>query len=314
MEYKDYYRTLGIDNKATQEEIKKAYRNLAIKYHPDKNPGNNQAEERFKEISEAYEVLGDTKKRQQYDRLGANWKQYQQSGFEGWQGKRPHSRQHQYDFGDNSSDFFGGTSGFSDFFKMFFGGMGGSRGQDIFSSFSDLNLEKPGADLSGNLHISLNEAYHGTERLIDLGNEKIRVRIKPGAYEGLRLRVKEKGQRGRGGKAGHLYLTVHVSLDPGLERNGNDLIKEVPVDLFTALLGGEKEITSLSGKLKVKVPEGTQNGKQLRLRGKGMPVYDRHGQFGDLYLKLKVQLPERLNGEQKEMVKKLKASYYKQPI
>jgi curved DNA-binding protein len=313
MKYKDYYRALGIDNEATQEEIKKAYRNLAVKYHPDKNPGNNQAEERFKEISEAYEVLGDPEKREQYDRLGANWTQYQQSGFEGWQGKRQGSRQYQYNFGGNYSDFFGGTSGFSDFFEMFFGGMGRKRGQDIFGSFGDFNPEKPGADLSGNIHISLNEAYHGTERLIDLGEKKIRVKIKPGAYEGLRLRVKEKGEKGRGGKAGHLYLTVHVSPDPGFERNRNDLIKEVPVDLFTALLGGEKEITTLSGKLKVMVPEGTQNGKQLRLRGKGMPVYDRPGQYGNLYLKLKVRLPEQLNGEQKEMVKKLKASYYKQP-
>jgi curved DNA-binding protein len=314
MEYKDYYRILGVDKKASQDEIKKAYRKLAVQFHPDKNPGNNQAEERFKEISEAYEVLKDPQKRKQYDKLGANWKQYQQSGFEGWKGRRPGGgRQYHYEFGGDSSDFFGGASGFSDFFEMFFGGGGRQRGRDMFGGFGHFNAGKPGADLAGNLNISLHEAFQGTERLIDLGAEKIRVRIKPGAYNGLKLRVKEKGQKGAGGKAGHLYLTVHVSPDPHFERKGNDLIHEVTVDLFTALLGGKKEIVTLSGRLNITIPEGTQNGKQLRLRGKGMPVYDHPGHAGDLYLKLKVQLPEHLNHEQKDLVRKLKSSYHKQP-
>ncbi len=314
MDYKDYYRILGIDKKANQEEVKKAYRKLAVKYHPDKNPGNSQSEERFKEISEAYEVLKDPEKRKQYDRLGANWKQYQQSGFEGFQGKRPRSRQYQYDFRGDPSEFFGGPSGFSDFFEMFFGGGGRRKGHDFFGNFGNFDVEKPGADLTGNLNISLNEAYQGTERLIDLGNEKIRVKIKPGAYEGLRLRVREKGQKGTGGKAGNLYLTVHVSPGADFVRNGDDLMKEVPVDLFTALLGGKKEIVTFSGKLNIVIAEGAQNGKQLRLRGKGMPIYDKPGQYGDLYLKLKVHLPERLSSEQKELVRKLKASYHKQHL
>jgi curved DNA-binding protein len=314
MEYKDYYKILGIEKNTGQDEIKKAYRKLAVKYHPDKNPDNKKAEEKFKEISEAYEVLKDPEKRKQYDKLGANWKQYQQSGFD-FEGFRNQAgrRQHSHRFEGDPSDFFGGSSGFSDFFDMFFGGGGGgSRGQDIFGDFGNFGFEQPGADLSGNLTISLREALSGTERLIDLGNEKIKVRIKPGAYEGLKLRIKEKGEKGSTGKPGNLYLTVHVEKDPVYERRGDDLVQEVTIDLFTALLGSRKQISSLSGKFNISIPEGTQNGKQLRLRGKGLPAYDKPGQYGDLYLKLKVQLPQKLNREQKEIVKQLKESYQKQ--
>ena len=190
MEYKDYYKILGIDKKAGQDEVKKAYRKLAVKYHPDKNAGDKQAEDRFKEISEAYEVLKDPEKRKQYDRLGANWKQYQQSGYD-FEGARNRAgrRQYSHQFEGDPSDFFGRSSGFSDFFEMFFGGSGGRRGQDFFSEYGNFGFEQPGTDLSGDLTISLIEAFYGAERLIDLGEEKIKVRIKPGAYEGLKLRV-----------------------------------------------------------------------------------------------------------------------------
>src|SRR5690606_37747438 len=194
MEYKDYYAVLGVGKDATQEEIKKAYRKLAVKYHPDKNQGNKTAEEKFKEISEAYEVLGDPEKRRQYDELGANWKQYQQAGFNG--GPFGGARSYRYRTGD-SGDFFG--SGFSDFFESFFGS--GRRGA---SPFGDMDFDFPPSALTGEIAITLEEAYRGTERIVDLGGEKIRVKIKPGAYEGLTLRAKGKGQKSPSGRAGDL--------------------------------------------------------------------------------------------------------------
>jgi curved DNA-binding protein len=315
MEYKDYYQILGVSKNASQEEIKKAYRKLAIKYHPDKNAGDVKSEERFKEISEAYEVLKDQEKRDHYGRLGSNWEQYQKSGFDfdvfgrqSWKG-----RQYRYDFKGDSSGFFGDSSGFSDFFEMFFGG-GRESDAGFFSDFGKFDREVPGSDLAGEVPISLFDAYHGTERIIDLGGERIRVKIKPGAYEGLKLRISGKGQKGSRGRAGNLYLTIHMIPDSNYKREKDDLFKEVSMDLFTALLGGKKEIDTLSGKLNIIIPEATQNDKQLRMRGKGMPVYGQPGQYGDLYVKLKVRLPQRLTSEQKELVRKLKISYQKQYV
>jgi curved DNA-binding protein len=317
MEYKDYYQILGVSKDASKEEIKKAYRNLAVKYHPDKNSGDKKAEERFKEISEAYEVLKDPEKRKHYDRLGSNWKQYQQAGFDfnGFGRNRQKGRKYRYDFQGDASDFFGGSSGFSDFFEMFFG-QGKGRDAGFFGDFDfgDFDREVPGSDLAGEVSISLFDAYYGTDRIIDLGGERIRVKIKPGAYDGLKLRIHGKGQKGSTGKPGNLYLTIHVMPNPDYKRDKDDLFKEVTLDLFTALLGGKKEIQTLSGKLNIIIPEGTQNDKQLRLRGKGMPVYGKPGKYGDLYVKLKARLPQRLNKEQKDLIKKLRDSYQKQYV
>lgn len=312
MEYKDYYKILGIDKKASQEEIKKAYRKLAVKFHPDKNPGDKAAEDRFKEISEAHEVLGDPEKRKQYDELGANWKQYRQGGFNSGGGRKAYSQQgpggqYYYEFGGDASDFFGG-GGFSEFFESFFGRGRKRNGFSDAQGFENFKNDFPGGDLSGDVVITLYEAYHGTERILDLGSEKIKVKIKPGSYDGLKLRVKGKGEKGSYGKAGNLYLTIRVKKHDLYERRGNDLYMQVPVDLFTALLGGKQEVNTLSGTVNIHIPEGTQNGKQLRLRGKGMPIYGKSSR-GDLYVKLQVKLPEKLNATQKELVKKLKDSY-----
>jgi curved DNA-binding protein len=308
MEYKDYYNILGVSKNASQDDIKKAYRKLALKYHPDKNSGNKAAEEKFKEIGEAFEVLKDPEKRKQYDRLGANWKQYQNAGFNpsgnNFYGNNPGGQYH-YEFHGDPSEMFEG-SGFSDFFESFFGQSGrGSRG------FSKYGGNTSGSDMSGEVTISLQEAYQGTERIIDLGNEKIRVQIKPGAYDGLKLRIKGKGQKGITGTSGNLYLTVKVQTNPVYERKNENLFMQVPIDLFTALLGGKQKISTLSGDLNITIPEGTQNGKQLRLRGKGMPVYGKSG-YGDLIIKLNVQIPRQLSREQKELVYQLKDSFHKQ--
>lgn len=313
MEYKDYYKTLGVDKKASQEEIKKAYRKLAIKYHPDKNQGDKAAEEKFKEIGEANEVLSDPEKRKLYDELGSNWKQYQQAGYNPGAGRRKQYQGNQggqyYTFEGDPSDFFGGGSDFSDFFESFFGSRTGRAGGYSGSQgFGGSNANTPGSDLSGEIGISLQEAFAGTERILDTGTEKIKVKIKPGAYDGLKLRVKGKGEKGRGGQDGNLYLTIKVQTNSIYKRKGNDLYMEVPVDLFTALLGGKQEVQTLSGKVNVTIAEGTQNGKQLRLKGKGMPVYGKN-KNGDLYVKLLVKLPEKLNARQKELVKELRDSF-----
>jgi curved DNA-binding protein len=303
MDFKDYYSILGVDKKASQEEIKKAYRKLALKYHPDKNPGDKSSEERFHEIAEAHEVLGDPQKRKKYDELGSNWNKYEDGYYERSQSRGTQGGRRYYQ--GNPEDLFGDGNGFSDFFESFFGSMGESTRRGGSQREYGSAFEMPGADLTGNIPISLQEAYEGTERIIDLGGEKIKVKIKPGAYEGLKLKIKGKGAKGRNGRPGDLYLTVNVLPDKLYKRNGDDLFIDQPLDVFTALLGGKEEIDTLSGKLKIKITPCTQNGKRVRLKGKGMPVYNKSGQFGDLYVKLNVRIPERLTPSQRKALESI---------
>lgn len=298
MEYKDYYKVLGVSKSASQEEIKKAYRKLAVKYHPDKNQGDEASENKFKEIGEAYDVLGDPEKRKKYDTLGSNWKQYEQQGGARrgnpfGQGGGTH-----YEFEGDPSSFFRGGSGFSDFFEAFFGGgMGGGR-QAGFA----------GQDFEAKTTISLDEAYHGTERQVNIGDKQLRIKIKPGAYDGLKLRIKGKGGAGvQGGRAGDLYVKVSVEDKPEFERKGDHLYKEQPVALYDAVLGGEMMAETMTGKVKLKLSESTQNGKTLRLKGKGMPVYGKSNQFGDLYITIKVEIPEQLSAEERKLFEELKS-------
>lgn len=303
MKEKDYYKILGVAKNASPDEIKKAYRKHAVKYHPDKNPGDKAAEERFKEIGEAYDVLSDPEKRKKYDTLGANWRNFQEAGSS-YQGKPGSADQYHYEFEGDPSEFFNRAE-FSDIFDSFFGRSSQQGHTDFESGFTS---GRPGGDLAGEISITLQEAYTGTQRIVDLNGEKIRVTIKPGAYDGLQLKVKGKGAKGTSGRAGNLYLTIRVKEHSDLKRKGDDLSMLVPVDLFTLLLGGKQEIVTLSGKLQVTMPEGTQNGKTLRLAGKGMPVYGKAGQFGDLYIRINVVLPKKLTDEQKDLVRKLKES------
>ncbi len=307
MAYKDFYHILGVDKNASEKEIKKAYRKLASEYHPDKTKGNKGKEEKFKEISEAYQVLGNKEKRKQYDALGADWEQFQQSGSsfddfmqmrERFRGQKGSFRQQQPHGG------FGGETDFSDIFESFFGGQA--------SGFGASHRAQKGADVSGEISISLQEAYAGTERILNIDGDKIKLKIKPGAYNGLQLRAKGKGQKGGRGSAGDLYLRVRVDPHPVYERRGDDLYMKATIGMFDALLGGQVEVVTLSGKVNISIKEGTQNGKTVRLKGKGMPVYGASGRFGDLFITLDVKLPTHLTAAQKELLRDLKNSIKQQ--
>lgn len=316
MEYKDYYKILGVDKKASQDEIKKAFRKLAVKYHPDKNQGDKEAEAMFKQVNEANEVLSDPEKRKQYDLLGENWNKYQHAGaqpggnpFQGFNGFGGGGGSYHYE-GD-LNDFFAGAggaagnsgSGFSDFFEAFFGGprSGGTKKK------GKGNSRLKGHDLETEMEISLEEAATGATRLIQLEDEKLRITSKPGAYDGQRLRIKGKGGKGADSSShGDLFVRIKVRPNYSFTRRGDDLYREQYIDLYTAILGGETIVDTLTGKIKLNVTAGTQSGKQLRVKGKGMPVYGTNN-FGDLYVELKVKIPEQLNEEQKQLFEKLKS-------
>lgn len=306
MNYKDYYQILGVSKNAGQDEIKKAYRKLAVKYHPDKNQGNQESEERFKEISEAYEVLHNPEKRKKYDSLGANWKQYENTGS----GRPRYSKagggsasDESFYFEGDLGNLFGKTGGgFSDFFNAFFGSGAGSQ-----AGFGNRQQSFKGSDLHAELEISIPEAYHGTSRVLMVNGEKLRINIKPGPYNGQELRIKGKGGHGTGdGGKGDIYIKIKVPDDNLYRREGNDLILNVEIDLYTAVLGGKKMIDTLAGKLNVAVPKGAQHGSKLRLKEKGMPVYDKPGVYGDLYIELHIVIPKNLSSEELQLFKKLK--------
>lgn len=303
MDYKDYYKILEVDKNATQDEIKKSFRKLAIKYHPDKNPNNEQAEEKFKLINEANEVLSDPEKRKKYDELGENWRHFEQTGQTAG-GNNPFGGGKQQYYQGNPNDIFGnGNSDFSDFFEQFFGR--GSQQQNTQSGFKTPNFK--GSDYETEIEITLTEAYHGTSRIVQLENEKLRVNIKPGSYDGLSLRLKGKGQKANTPEYnGDLY--VHIKLTPNAQftRHDNDLHTTHTIDLYTAVLGGETIVDTLSGQVKVKIATGTQNGKTIRIKGKGMPIYGKTNLYGDLYIQLHVHLPEKLSDKQRELFEQLK--------
>ena len=310
MQYKDYYKTLGVSKNASQAEIKKAYRKLAVKFHPDKNPDDKETENKFKEINEAYEVLKDPEKRKKYDQLGSNWKQYENAGYGGaggggfggfdWsQFGGPPGGSRSYHFGGNMGDVFGDHGDFSDFFNMFFGGMGGAG----TTGFGGSRVAK-GQDLKAVLELSVDDAYHGTTRILNVDGRKLRVNIKPGAYEGQELRIKGKGVPGSGGGQNEdIHLRIKILSGTEYRIDGRNIIKEVSVDFFTAMLGGKLRINTPGGVVNVTIPKGTQPGRTLRLRGKGMPNQRQSGVNGDLLLRLKVEIPTELTNEEEKLIK-----------
>lgn len=308
MDYKDYYKILGVDKKAGQDEIKKKYRKLAQKYHPDRNPDNKQAEEKFKEIQEAYEVLKDPEKREKYDRLGANWKQYQHAGagaggfdFSGW-AQSGGGRQYRGSF----DDMFGGAGGgFSDFFQSFFGG--GFSGHQGFGGRSQGgHRQMKGRDYEANIRLNLTDAYHGTSTVLNVDGKKIRVNLKPGVRDGQTLRVKGKGGASpAGGPNGDLLLKLKVANNTHFKVDGTDLHLVLDVDLYKALLGGKVPVNTMEKSIYINIPAESQNGKVMRLKGMGMPVFGKPGTRGDLYVKINVSLPKNLSDEERKLLEKL---------
>lgn len=297
MEYKDYYKILGVKRNASEAEIKRVYRSLALKYHPDKNP-SSEAADRFKEINEAYEVLGDPQKRAKYDRLGSSYKAWERMGGQAgnfdwsqWMGGSPGGVHVEV---GNLGDLFGG---FSDFFSAIFGDMP-LRGQPYTT-----NRSQRSHDFEQSVQISLAEAYTGTTRMLQRDGRKIEVVIPAGAKTGTKLRISGLGHPGSR-EAGDLYIKVNVNPDPRFERKENDLYTDAVVDLYIAVLGGEAQVPCPKGELVLTIPPESQPGKIFRLKGKGMPNV-RGGSNGDLYARLKVTLPEKLSDDEIDLFKKL---------
>jgi curved DNA-binding protein len=305
MEYKDYYKILGVDRNASEKEIKKAYRKLARKYHPDVNPGDDGAEERFKEINEAHEVLSDPEKRKKFDQLGASWRQWQRAGgdpggfdWAQWYGQPGGARVH-VEYAD-LSDLFGGAGGFSDFFSAIFGGLGGRGGTTRGARAQPRAVH--GQNYEQELEVTLEEAFSGTTRIFQKDERRLEVKIPAGVETGSRVRMKGEGAEGYGGGArGNLYLRVKVLPHRTFERKGDDLYCEVPADLYTAILGGQVRVPTLKGGVMLTIPPETQSGKTFRLKGQGMPHLKDSETKGDLYAKVRVKVPQNLSDKEKEL-------------
>ncbi|MBN1202134.1 MAG: DnaJ domain-containing protein [Anaerolineae bacterium] len=307
MEYRDYYKVLGVDRDASDKEIQRAFRRLARQYHPDVNPGDKAAEEKFKEINEAYEVLGDKEKRKKYDQLGQSYQQWQRMGgqpggfdWSQWMGGQPGGFRVEYAEPD-----MGAGDVFSEFFRHIFGGAGGAprSGQRRWSSQS-----MAGHDLEVVAQITLEDAYHSTTRTVQIGQRQLKVKIPAGAQTGTRVRLRGQGERGyAGGQPGNLYVIVKVLDHPVFDRDGDDLHLELKVPLYTAVLGGTLRVPTLEGDVSLQIRPGTQSGQTVRLRGKGMPRLQQHGVYGDLYAHILVQVPTNLSPHERELFEELSA-------
>jgi curved DNA-binding protein len=295
MDYKDYYKILGVERNASEEDIRKAYRKLAMQYHPDRNPNDKGAEERFKEINEAYQVLNDPKKRAHYDKFGSDYDNWQRRGAPGdfnWDQYGGFPGGVRVEYGDLDDLFGGDAGGFSDFFRTLFG-----RGAEGAGAGTRTRTRQQPQGYQQELEITLDEAYQGTTRVLQTDGKQKQVRIPAGVRTGSRVRVAGAGPNGL-----DLYLIVEVKDDPRFERRGNDLHTTATVNVFTAILGGEADVETLGGKVKLTVPAGTQPEQVFRLAGRGMPSLKNAKEKGDLYVRLKVQIPKYLSPKQRELL------------
>lgn len=303
MAFIDYYSILGVSKTASADDIKKAYRKLARKYHPDINPNDEEAKKKFQQVNEANEVLSDSEKRKKYDEYGENWKhaeeyekarqqQSQNGGFADFGSFGGFGSGTSYSFGDNDGEF-------SDFFESLFGRARSSSGRGSSRGFR-------GQDFTSEFHLSMRDVYETHKRTITINGKNLRITIPAGAADGQTIKLAGQGGTGaNGGPNGDLYITFVITEDPNFKRVGDDLYTTADVSIYTAVLGGEETVDTYTGKVKLKVPAGTQNGTKVRLKGKGFPVYKQEGKFGDLIITYNISIPTNLNAEQKELFEKL---------
>ena len=309
MDYRDYYKVLGVDKKATEKDIKSAFRRLAQVHHPDKNPGDQKSEDKFKEINEAYEVLGDPQKRAKYDQLGASYAQWQRSGagaagfdFSQWAGMGGGGAGARPGTAPDLGEMFG-EGGFSEFFTSLFAGGAPRRGQSPRARASGFSLR--GEDMEQPIDIGLEEAYAGAKRTLQKSDRRLEVNIPPGARTGTKVRL--AGAGGAGQTPGDLFIVINVRPHPTYRREGDDLHVDVPVDLYTALLGGEVRVPTLAGEVVLNVTAEAQTGKTFRLTGRGMPKLRQSAERGDLYAHLVVKLPSNLSERERQLITELAA-------
>lgn len=297
MAYIDYYNILGVSKDASQEDIKKAFKKLARKYHPDLNPNDPEAHRKFQEINEANEVLSDPEKRKKYDEYGENWKHADEYEAQQQQYSRNNGSNGSFHTSFWSSDGDVNGSGFSDFFEQMFGSH--RKGRDGQYGYR-------GQDYTAELHLSLTDAAETHKQILTVNGKKLRITVPAGVADGQTIKLAGQGGEGaNGGPAGDLYITFIIDNNTRFKREGDDLYATVPLDLYTALLGGEVIVDTLNGKVKLKVQEGTQNGSKIRLRGKGFPVYKQDGVFGDLIITYNITIPTNLTDKQKDLLRQI---------
>jgi len=326
MDYKDYYKILGVAKSATQQEIKKAYRKLAAKYHPDKNPDNPSAEDKFKEVGEAYEVLKDPEKRKLYDQAGSDWKRYQRASEQtggGFDWSQYAGQQQggggQYRTRVNMNDIFGdqaqgqspggaqgGGSPFSSFFETLFGGGFQQQQQQQQQQTFRRQKASAGEDTAAHVTLPLEEIFTDTTKTFKINGERVKVKIPAGIEDGKRLKLKGRGNKSKVGAArGDLYLKIHVDAPENVERKGRDLYQNYDLDLYTAVLGGSVVVPTLNGKLKLNIPEGTDNGKLFKFSGRGLPGMNGKGSNGNYYVRCNIKLPDKLSAKERKLFKQL---------
>lgn len=289
MEFVDYYKILGLDKKAKAADIKNAYRKMARKYHPDLNPNDEKAKEKFQQVNEANEVLSDVEKRKKYDKFGKDW-QHADAYESAARQQQSSRRQPNY----SSQDFEGGD--FSDFFESMFGGQQQARGNQRSSN------QFKGQDFNATLSLNFKDILETQKQVIDIGSKKIRITIPAGIENGQTIKIKGQGSDGvNGGPKGDLYITFNINEDPIYKRLGNDLYKTEEISLYDAILGKEVLFDTINGKIKVQISPETQTDKKIKIKGKGLPVYKKEDVFGDLYITLKIKNPENLSDEEKKL-------------